>query len=1045
MKLLSKATLSFSLMLGLTLAVAVPAAGQTVTTGVISGGVADPQGGMLPGATVVAVHVPTGTTYETVTQADGRFQVLNVRSGGPYTVSVTMSGFRKEEVTGIMVNLGEERAVNFGPKLESVTETVTVTGAAPAIDTMRAGTSANISAEIKENLPTISRSLIDVVRINPYFNAITTNNTVTAVSVAGRNARYNSIQIDGAVNNDLFGLAESGTPGGQTDTQPISFDAIAQIQLVVSPYDVRQGGFSGGGINAVTKSGSNQYSGTAFYFGRNQDWIGKGITNTEVANFKDQQMGFTVGGRLIENKAFFFGSADWGRRSTPTGFCITGCGQEFAGAPADVDRFFSILETKYGYTVPNAKDAFSRTTNSDKFLGKVDFNLNNQHRLTVRHNYVDGLNDIGGTSRTAYTTPDGFYRIQSKTNASVVQPNSTLGNAVNEFRVSYTRVRDRRGAQPFETKAFPRTTVRIASGLQIRVGRENFSTANELDQDIVEIHDDFTMVRGQHTITIGTHNELFKFRNLFIRDNFGTYTFNSLDFFDQGLAQQFDYSYPTDPNKPAAAFGVRSLGFYIGDQWRVRPNLTLTMGARVDMPLFADKPTANPAAVANFGFATDETPGGINYSPRIGFNWDVNSDGKQQVRGGIGMFAGRTPYVWLSNQFGNTGIEFQRIGASNSGNNRIPYVTNASGQPTTVTGAGGSSFTNEIDLVDPDYSYPVLLRGNLAYERELPWGLVGSVEGLFTKDIQDVKYQNLNRVACGTTGAAACSGGNVNTVGNIPKYTRQNTAFSDVIFLTNSSEGYSWSTVAELRRPFSNGWFVSTSYLYGRSKSIMDGTSSQAASNWGNTLIRTNANEPELATSVYDPGHRINLSASYEFGLFGDATATASLYYSGQSGRPYTLRFFNDVNGDGRSSDLLYIPASASEVTFTGGTYQNLVNFLQEEGCLDDFIGQIIPRNVCRAPWQNQMDFAFKVGLPFQRVKAEITLDVLNVLNLLNSGWGIQEYTTFNSIAPVTATLSGGQITAYNISFLTGSSFRRYNRDDLRSRWQMQLGGRIRF
>jgi Carboxypeptidase regulatory-like domain len=1044
MKLLSKATLCFSLVLGLALVGAVPAMGQTVTTGVISGAVADPQGGMLPGATVVAVHVPTGTTYETVTQADGRYQVLNVRSGGPYTVTITMSGFRKEELTGIMVNLGEERSLNVGLKLESVTETVTVTGAAPAIDTMRAGTSANIPTEVKENLPTISRSLLDVVRSNPYFNAITENNTVTSASVAGRNSRYNSIQIDGAANNDLFGLSASGTPGGQTDAQPVSFDAIAQIQLVVSPYDVRQGGFSGGGINAVTKSGSNQYTGTAYYFGRNQNWVGKGITDTKLANFKDQQWGATVGGKLIENKAFFFGAADWGRRETPTGFCISGCPQTFVGTAAEVNRVLSILETKYGYTVPNAREQFSRTTNNDKFLGKVDVNLNSRNRLTLRHNYVKGLNDIGSPSLTTYLTPDGFYRFNSKTNSSVVQLNSTFGNAVNEFRISYLRGRDLRNGQPNEPKPFPRVSVRM-TGATMNIGRENFSTANELDQDVWEIHDDFTLVKGQHTITIGTHNEIFKFRNLFIRDNFGTYTFNTVDFFDQGLAQQYDYSYPVDPNKPAAQFGVRSFGLYVGDQWRVRPNLTLTMGARMDMPMFPDKPTANPISVTNFGLATDETPNALSFSPRIGFNWDLNSDGKQQVRGGIGMFSGRTPYVWLSNQYGNTGIEFQRVGASNNNNNRIPFIANPQAQAKVVTGASGSAFTNEIDLIDPDYKYPLLLRGNLAYERELPWGLVGSTEFLFTKDIQDVAYSNLNYVPCGTTGTTACTGGNNNTVGNIPKYTRKVTTLSDVIFLSNSNEGYSWSGVAELRRPFKNGWFFSSSYLYGRSKSIMDGTSSQAASNWGNTLIRTNPNDPELATSVFDPGHRINFSASKEFGLFGDATATASIYYSGQSGRPYTLRFFNDVNGDGRTSDLLYIPASASEVTFTGGTYQNLINFMQEEGCLDDFIGQIIPRNVCRAPWQNQMDFAFKVGLPFQRVKAEITLDVLNVLNLLNSGWGLQQYTTFNSIAPVTATLAGGQITAYNISFLTGSGFRRYNRDDIRSRWQMQLGGRLRF
>ncbi len=1034
MKLLSKATVCLSMMLTLALAVAVPAAGQTVTTGVISGVVGDPQGGRLPGATVVAVHVPTGTTYEGVTQADGRFQLLNVRSGGPYTISVIMTGFRKDEKKDIMVNLGEERTVAFELKLESVTETVNVTGTALAIDTTRAGTSANIPLEVKESLPTISRSLLDVVRVNPYFNAITENNTATSASVAGRNSRYNSIQIDGAANNDLFGLSPSGTPGGQTDAQPVSFDAIAQIQLVVSPYDVRQSGFSGGGINAVTKSGSNRYTGSAFYFGRNQDWVGKGITDTAISNFKDQQWGATVGGKLIQNKAFFFGAADWGRRVTPTGFCITGCPQTFAGATTDVNRVLSILETRYGYTIPNAREQFSRTTNNDKFLGKVDINVNRQHRLTLRHNYVKGLSDLGTPSQTSYGTPDAFLRFNSKTNSSVVQLNSTFGSAVNEFRVSYLRGRDLRGGQPFESKPFPRISVRMP-GATLNIGRENFSTANELEQDVLEVHDDFTMVKGQHTITIGTHNEFFKFRNLFIRDYFGSYTFNTVDLFEQGLAQQYDYSYPVDPSKPAAQFSVRSFGLYVGDQWRVRPNLTLTMGARVDLPMFPDKPTSNPISVTNFGLATDETPSRPSFSPRIGFNWDINSNGMQQVRGGIGMFAGRTPYVWLSNQYGNTGIEFQRVGASNNNNNRIPFVADINAQAKVVTGAFGSAFTNEIDLIDPDYKYPLLLRGNLAYERQLPWGLVGSVEGLFTKDLQDVKYQNLNYIPSGL----------VQPVGNIPRYTRKVTTLSDVIFLSNTNEGYSWSGVAELRRPFSNGFFFSSSYLYGRSKSILDGTSSQAASNWGFTLIGTDPNNPELATSVFDPGHRINFSGSYEFGLPGAATATASLYYSGQSGRPYTLRFFNDVNGDGRSSDLLYIPANASEVAFTGGTYQNLINFIQEEGCLDEFIGQIIPRNVCRAPWQNQMDFAFKVGLPFQRVKAEITLDVLNVLNLMNSRWGLQEYTSFNSIAPVTATLAGGQITAYNISFLTGSSFRRYNRDDLRSRWQMQLGGRLRF
>ncbi|HQX81546.1 MAG TPA: hypothetical protein PKW63_07300, partial [Vicinamibacterales bacterium] len=448
------------------------------------------------------------------------------------------------------------------------------------------------------------------------------------------------------------------------------------------------------------------------------------------------------------------------------------------------------------------------------------------------------------------------------------------------------------------------------------------------------------------------------------------------------------------------------------------------------------KPTANPAAVANFGFATDTTPSGVRYSPRIGFNWDLEGDGSKQLRGGVGMFSGRTPYVWLSNQYGNTGIEFQRIGASNNAASRIPFVANPSGQPTTVTGASGSSFQNEIDLIDPNYKYPTLLRGNLAYETKLPGGLVASGEFLFTKNIQDVKYQNLNR---------DLQSGTQNLDGR-PIYTRDTTTLSDVIYLTNSSEGHTWSGIVELRKPFRNGFFFNSSYLYGESKATMEGTSSQAASNWGNVLTPGDPNNPPLGTSVYDPGHRVNFSASYEMGLFGGATGTASVYYSGQSGRPFTLTYFGDVNGDGRTSnDLLYIPASASEVAFTGGTYQQLVNFLQEDGCLAEYIGKIIPRNVCRAPWSNQLDFRYSVALPFQRVKAEISLDIINVLNLIDSKRGIQEYATFNAISPVTPVLTSGQVTGYNISFITGSSFRKWQRDDLRSRWQMQLGGRIRF
>ena len=1038
---------------------ATPASAQTVTTGSIAGKVADQQGGVLPGATVVAVHTPTGTTYQAVTDVDGRYVILNVRVGSPYKLTVTMSGFNEESLDDVAVTLGDATNTNFTLKLKTVSEAVTVTAYTTPIDIQRPGAAANISQAQKESLPTISRSMIDIVRINPYFNAITTNNTVTAVSVAGRNARYNNIQIDGAVNNDLFGLAETGTPGGQTDSQPISLDAIQELQLVVSSYDVRHSGFSGGGINAVTKSGTNRLTGSAFFFGRDQHWIGKGVTNTSVGEFGDKQGGFSIGGRIVQNKAFFFGNMDWGRRSTPTGFCITGCGQPFRGAQADVDRFFSILENKYGYTIPDARDQFSRTTNSDKYIAKFDFNLKPNHRMTVRHNYVNGLNDIGTPSTSSYITPDGFYRIRNKTNSTVVQLNSTLGKAVNEFRVAFTTIRDRRAGQPFEDNPFPSVSVSLPGSFTIRAGRESFSAANELDQDIIEVHDDYTMIRGKHTITIGTHNEFFGFRNLFIRDNYGTYSFNAsnannLDRFEAGLATSYDYSFSaTQDPKQAARFDVNQVGFYVGDTWRVNPQLTLTTGMRVDVPMFPDKPTANPQAEALFGYATDEVPSGAQYSPRIGFNFAPRGDATEQIRGGIGLFNGRTPYVWLSNQFGNTGIEFTRIGAGNSNNNNIPFVADPFGQPKTVTGATGSTFQNEIDLMDPDYKYPSLLRGNLAYDRELPWGLVGTAEVVFTNDIQDIRYMNLNRVPCAQAQSgcpSAATSGVLNLDGR-QVLNRLSNNFSDVIFLTNSGQGHSYSTMFEVRRPFRNRWFAQGSYIYGVSEAIMDGTSSQAASNWGNVLVPDDPSFAPLATSTYDVRHRISFSGSYEIPVVWGITTTVSAYYSGQSGRPYTLRFFGDVNNDGRTgsnaNDLLYIPASASEVAFTNGTYQDFINYINGDECLAKYIGQVIPRNACRAPWQNQLDMRLNFGLPFQRIKAEITLDVLNVINLWNSHKGLQRYATFNSIGPVTPVLTNGQVTAYNIAFMTNANFvdRGFNRDDLRSRWQLQLGGRIRF
>jgi hypothetical protein len=1002
--------------------------GQNVTSGSITGIVRDAQGGVLPGATVTATHVPTGTVYEGVTQADGTFSLLNVRVGGPYEVTIGLASFRPEKRANVQVNLGQATNIDVTLQLETLTETVTVIGEASSIfSPSNAGTSDNIEQGIIENLPTVQRSLQDFARVNPFFVQTATNQNPSALSVAGRSGRYNNLQIDGAVNNDLFGLADQATPGGQANTEPISIEAIEELQLVVSPYDVRQGNFSGGGINAVTRSGSNDFHGAAYYYFRNQDWVGDGPDDRPIATFSDKTPGFSFGGPIAQNRAFFFGNAEFQRRETPSGFSIDGSSGQTFGRQAEAQRILDVLQNRYGYD-PGGFEEFIRENPNDKIFVRTDFNVSSGHQLIVRHNYVKGQQDVGTQTNTTYKFADNFYNFNSETNSTVGQLNSAFGRFVNEARFSYQRIRDFRATD----SRFPQVNVRLSGGQNFRIGTEQFSTANELDQDIIELHNDLTWVQGSHQFTIGTHNELFKFRNLFIRDNFGTYDFASVDTFEQGLAQAFDHSFSrtSDPQQ-SAEFWVYQIGLYAGDQWRLRDNFTMTYGVRLDMPIFPDEPAANAQVEALYGFGTDVVPSSMTWSPRAGFNWDLSRETtRQQVRGGIGLFGGRTPYVWLSNQYTNTGNEFTRVNAAFNAANQIPFVADPDAQPRTV----GRAATNEINLVDPDYTFPQLVRGNIGYDRSLGWqGLVASAELLFSKTVKDIDYANLNLVPTATRPDGR------------PVFSRLNGQFSDVVLLRNTSEGSSWTMALKLDRPFRNNWFASASYLFGRSRSVNDGGSSQARSNWINNLNPGDINDVPLGISNFDPGHRINLAASYQIPA-GPASVTLSMFYNGQSGRPYAYAFFNDANGDfGTTNDLLYIPSGPGDVQVTNGSVEQLLAFLQEGDCDDLPSGGIMERNTCRAPWTNQLDFRAAVDLGIQRVRTEVTFDVLNLINLFDSESGLVEYATFNSILAAGfrgTTPDGRYIYELGNAITRGQ---RFERDDLRSRWQAQLGLRLSF
>jgi hypothetical protein len=454
----------------------------------------------------------------------------------------------------------------------------------------------------------------------------------------------------------------------------------------------------------------------------------------------------------------------------------------------------------------------------------------------------------------------------------------------------------------------------------------------------------------------------------------------------------------------------------------------------MDAPIFPDKPAANPTANALYGVGSDVVPETRTWSPRVGANWNLgDNDTQQQIRLGTGLFGGRTPYVWLSNQYTNTGNEFTRVSTGFNVNNRFAFVTDPEQQPRNV----GQAATNELNLVDQDYDFPQLLRGNVGYDRSLFLGMVGTVELLFSKTMKDIHYNNLNLAEAGTRPDGR------------PFYRRANPAFSDVVLLTNTDEGSSWSIATKIERPFRGGWTAQGSYLYGQSKTVNDGGSSQARSNWINNFFgREGINNPPVGTSNFDPAHRVTLSAAYSRPV-GPTTATVSVYYNGQSGRPYAYRFFNDVNADqGTTNDLLYIPRDASDVIISNGTFDQLMTFINEGSCRDLTPGTIVERNTCRAPWVNSLDFHVDFKVPIGRYSAEILFDLQNVLNSFERTNGLVDYAVFNGIGVASGTVdaaTGKWIYSLTNMITAPAANPRFARDDLRSRWQGQLGLRFRF
>ncbi|MEM8998795.1 MAG: carboxypeptidase regulatory-like domain-containing protein [Bacteroidota bacterium] len=1067
---------------------------QGVTTSSMGGKVTDGAGEPLPGASVVAVHVPSGTTYGAAADFDGYYRISGMRTGGPYRITISYIGFNDDVRESVFLNLGQAARISAqlaesATALDEVVVTATSNG---VFGSNKTGSNTNVSSRDIATLPAASRSIADFVRITPQAQ-LTEGDDGFSVALAGQNNRYNAIYIDGAVNNDVFGLAGSGTNGGQTGVNPFSVDAIETFQINIAPFDVRQSGFSGGSINAITRSGSNKFEGSAYAFVRNENLVGKtppdiaGDNSREkVDEFTALTYGVRLGGPIIKDKLFFFINYERQDDETPQPFEI----DNYTGrsTQADLDNLSSFLQTNFGFN-PGGFTSNTRTLESDKLTVKFDWNINENHKLSLRHGLVKAENlEARNSDFNSIGFINGSEFFESTTNSTALEINSRFGNKFsNNFILTYTRVRDDRDPSG---DPFPTVDIQDGNGF-ISFGSEPFSTANLLDQDVVTLINNFEIYSGAHTITLGTNLEYASVKNLFFAFNYGDYTFE--DQFDDdgnllstGLNQfltgqnadvyQHGYSLVGDgtvgdESSGSADFTTFQAGFYVQDEVQLTEDLKVTLGARFDVPFWEDgtvnddfnnrtipllEAAGKDLQGAKVGQAIDSD---ILFSPRLGFNWDVNGNQTTQIRGGLGVFTSRLPLVWPGGTYNNNGI----TGGFNFefGQPFVADINNQFEDPEPGTGGLGGN----VDLIAKDFKLPQVVKYNIAVDQKLPfWNLIVTADLLYTDIINDVFYENLNLK--GPVGF-------LNGADNRPFYDRGDEidpTYQGIYLASNTGGGDATNFTFTVRKPYENGFAGQASYSYGKSNKIFEGTSSQNSSQWRNqvTVNGKNANPP-VTESSFSLGHRITANASYaiEYGGEYGGRTTLGLFYEGQEGQPYSFLYREGrdiLNDDSRDNALIYVPRSASEI--------NLVNLTDSDGniiatpeeqwaALDAFIenddylsgrrGRYAQRNAARAPWSHVVDLKFLQDFYIKKGDSkhtlQVSLDIFNFTNLLNKDWGKRYFVDNFGEAALISTVSGGPDPAFTFDPATTiDDFEQLDDSGIQSsRWQMQLGLRYIF
>ncbi len=1071
-----------------------------VTTSSLKGDVVDEKGEPLIGAAILAKHVPSGTKYAAIANEKGVYTIRGMRTGGPYTIEISFIGMSTLEYKDIYLKLGETYELSSKMKSSNKLDAITVV-AKKSFNASLTGAGSGFNQAKVENVPTVNRSVYDVVKFSP--QASVGHNG--GISFAGSNNRYNSFQIDGALANDNFGLSSSGTNGGQTGANPVSMDAIEQIQVVVAPFDVRQSGFTGGAINAITKSGTNKIKGSAYAFFNNQDFIGttagplkEGQKRSKYEKQYSQTYGFTIGAPIVKDKLFIFASAEYFAKSRPNIYSpengayddlkfsknvISPDGTDLGNVfNADVAQAV-INHYEKTYRVANTGEGFAPKQVKDRSINallRLDWNINNSNKLMLRYQFMDAFADRYSSGLSSYYFTNSSYKQSNRTNTLVAELNSNISSSIqNMFRATAVFVRDRRSVP------YSGAYVSIAGKdkLKLNIGTEKSSGANWMSSNAFTITDNMSIFLGKHEITLGTHNEIHTFENLFLQYAFGGYSFKTIQDFFNNKIDKFDYKY-SDPKytnnntRWAAKTIAAQFGFYIQDEWKPNRDFTLTYGLRMDLPMLLNKPTRNEQFNNTaISLKNNERVGVVPkirplWSPRVGFRWYVNKDHTILLRGGMGLFTGRVPFVWLSNAYNNTGIEAKSVtknkpyavgGADSNGNMFLPenfadgtneIYPNIVGND--LASAGGLA---TINTLSQNFKYPQVFRVNLGYEQRLPYGFKLTADALFSKTLNNVFFKNLALNRVGDVYGVNSKVAGLNPKSVAPRYTLDK-SYSAVIALMNTNKGYTASFSTQLEKHFNFGLDLMAAYTYSLARSINDGKSSVARSNWAyNGAVDTNT--PELSYSFFDSPHKVMGVISYTSPIYGKRfSTTVSLTYTGRSGSrySYTMNEQDDFNGDNvRGNSMLYIPTSeeigrmnwvAKEGFGSAGRQAaDFENFIREDEYLSSHRGQWAGRYAGIMPFENNIDLHISQNIIYDRKhnrKVEIIFDILNLGNLFNRNWGLSYNIKYNAM-PVLSMLKveKGIKGNYTPSYQYNPTPIRIS--DFYSRWRSQLGLRITF